>query len=255
MTVNGNAHRNDAGQIQRATFVLVHGAWHGGWCWRFVAQWLRARGHAVFTPTLTGLGERSHLLGTVTSLDVFIADVINLIESEELQNVVLVGHSFGGLVTAGVADRIPATLDSLVFLDSLLIESGQSPMSAFPLEVIKKRPLVAVGEGGALALMPPDVEAVGIPRGHAFASWVRRRMTPHPLLTYQTPLTLKFPLGNNLKRTYLHCTNPSYDAFERIRQWVRSLPGWDWAEISTGHDAMVLEPVLLAEVLEKLARH
>jgi pimeloyl-ACP methyl ester carboxylesterase len=252
--MNANACRNDDGQTQRATFVLVHGAWHGGWCWRFVAQWLSARGHVVFTPTLTGLGERSHLSKAATSIDVFVADVINVIATEELKNVVLVGHSFGGLVAAGVADRIPASLDSLVFLDSLLVESGQSAMSAFPLEAMRKRRLVALDGSGDLALVPPDVEAIGIPDGHPLASWVRRKMTPHPVLTYQTPLTLRFPLGNNLKRTYLQCTSPSYEAFEGIRHWVRSLPGWDWAEIPAGHDAMVLEPSLLAECLEILAR-
>ena len=108
------------------TYVLVHGAWHGGWCWRAVADALRAKGHRVFTPTQTGLGERKHLLSREITLDTFVDDLTNLIEMEELQNIILVGHSFGGSPISGVADRMPDRIGHLVYLDSLVLEGGQS---------------------------------------------------------------------------------------------------------------------------------
>jgi len=107
-----------------ATFVLVHGAWHGSWCWKRVRRALQARGHEVFTPTLTGVGERSHLLSRHVNLDTHIGDVVNLIRWEELSDVVLCGHSYGGCVVSGVADRVPNPIGALVYLDAFLLEDS-----------------------------------------------------------------------------------------------------------------------------------
>ena len=101
-----------------ATFVLVHGAWHGGWCWKKVAPLLRSAGHEVYTPTLTGLGERDHLLTRDIGLDTHIQDIVNVLEYEELTQVVLVGHSYGGMVVTGVAERAHERLRQLVYLDA-----------------------------------------------------------------------------------------------------------------------------------------
>ena len=122
-------------------FVLVHGAWHGGWCWRHVAERLREHGHQVFTPTLTGLGERAHLLDANTGLSSCIADIAGVIAAEELQDVVLVGHSFAGPVITGVADRMPERLKHLVYLDALVVQNGQSALSLFSAEVQQERRL------------------------------------------------------------------------------------------------------------------
>src|SRR6201991_504644 len=138
---------------QAHTFVRVHRPWDGGWCWRFVMDRLIARGHRAFAPTMTGQGERHHLLEAVTSLDVAIADIENLLEAEELDNVVLVGHSYGGLVASGVADRNAHRLRSLIFLDSLLAESGQSAMDILPANVKEER-LNSVQESGQSLAMP-----------------------------------------------------------------------------------------------------
>jgi pimeloyl-ACP methyl ester carboxylesterase len=238
---------------QGHTFVLIHGAWHGGWCWRFVTQRLIARGHRVFAPTLTGLGERHHLLEAVTSLDVPITDIENLLEAEELEDVVLVGHSFGGLVAAGVADRQADRLRSLIFLDSLLVENGQSAMDVLPQSVVDERLSAVKASGQELAMPVPGLGGTGIPEDHPLAGWVRRRMTPHPLSTYRTPLTLRNPLGNGLPRIYVHCANPSYATLEPIREKIRATSGWQWEEIESGHDAMVLHPDELTELLERLA--
>ena len=242
------------GTARPATFVLIHGAWHGGWCWRFAAERLRANGHSVFAPTLTGLGERRHLIGAVTSLDVSIADIENLLEAEELEDVVLVGHSFGGLVASGVADRKPAALRALVFLDSLLVESGESAMDVLPRNVVEERLAAVAGSGQNIAMpIPANLAGTGIPEDHPLAGWVRRRQTPHPLSTYLSPLTLRHPLGNGVPTTYVHCANPSYETLALVRERVRARPGWQFETLDTGHDAMVLDPDRLVSLLERIA--
>ncbi|MDI3308570.1 MAG: alpha/beta fold hydrolase [Acetobacteraceae bacterium] len=231
------------------TYVLLHGAWHGAWCWKYVAAGLRAQGHAVFTPTQTGLGDRHHLLSRDITLDTFVADVVNAIEAEELQDVILVGHSFGGLGITGAADRIPERIRHLVYLDSLVLEGGQSPFSRLPEDVVAARRALIAREGGGIALPPPPVSAFGVPEDHPLAPWLRRRLMPHPAGTYESPLVLRHPVGNGLPRTYIACTAPLYGPLEGTRQWVKDQPGWNWLEIATGHDAMVTAPEELTRML------
>jgi pimeloyl-ACP methyl ester carboxylesterase len=231
------------------TYMLLHGAWHGAWCWRLVADDLRARGHNVFTPTQTGVGERRHLLSRDITLDVFIADLTNVFEMEELQDVILVGHSFGGLPISGVADRMPERIRHLVFLDSTILENGQTPFSVLPPDVVAERRRQVAGEGNGVAIPVPKVDAFGVPADHPRADWVRRHLTPHPVSTYESVLTLAYPVGNGGPHTYIHCTDPVYEPLENVRQWVKRQKGWQWQEIATGHDAMVTAPSELARIL------
>ena len=243
-------------QAQRGgakTFVLVHGAWHGGWCWRDVADALRAQGHRVLTPTQTGLGERKHLLSHDVTLDVFVDDVANLFEAEELRDIVLVGHSFGGNAISGVADRMPEAVRHLVYLDSLMIEPGQSPFATLPADVVAARRKLIAEQGYGVAIPAPPPSAFGIPDDHPGAEWVRRRLTPHPAGTYESPLRLENPVGNGRPRTYIACTAPAYGALEASRRWVMRQSGWNWQEIATGHDAMVTAPAELARMLLAVA--
>ena len=230
------------------TFVLVHGAWHGGWCWSRVADRLRAAGHQVFTPTQTGLGERKHLLSKAITLDTFTKDIVNVIEAEELSSVILVGHSFGGLAISGVADAMPDKVRHLVYLDSLMVEGGRSPFDNLPPDIVAARRKAAEETSGGLSLPAPPPAAFGISDAKD-TGWVKRRLTPHPLSTYSSPLNIKGPIGNDLPRTYIACTNPSYAALEGSRKWVKAQQGWGWAEIATGHDAMVMAPEELARML------
>jgi pimeloyl-ACP methyl ester carboxylesterase len=231
------------------TYVLVHGAWHGGWCWRAVADALRAKGHHVFTPTQTGLGERKHLLSREITLDTFVDDLTNLIEMEELQNIILVGHSFGGSPISGVADRMPDRIGHLVYLDAVVLEGGQSPFSVLPPEVVAGRRKLVAEQGLGIAIPAPPVTAFGIAEDHPQAAWVRRHLTPHPVGTYESALRLDHSVGNGRPRTYIHCTNPVYGPLEASRQWVRRQQGWSWQEIATAHDAMVTVPAELARML------
>jgi pimeloyl-ACP methyl ester carboxylesterase len=230
------------------TFVLVHGAWHGGWCWSRVADRLRAAGHRVFTPTQTGLGERKHLLSKDITLDTFRTDITNVIEAEELSEIVLVGHSFGGNAISGVADVIRERVSHLVYLDSLVIEGGKSPFDGLSAEVVAARRKLAEESSGGLSLPNPPPSVFGVSDAQD-AEWVKRRLTPHPLSTYTNKLNIKGPVGNHLPRTYIHCTSPPYAALAASRDWVKAQAGWRWAEIATGHDAMVTAPDELARML------
>jgi pimeloyl-ACP methyl ester carboxylesterase len=235
----------------RRTFVLVHGAWHGGWCWRAVADLLRAGGHTVFTPTQTGLGERAHLLSREITLDTFIEDIAQVLRFEQLEDVVLVGHSFGGIAISGVADRMPERLRHLVYLDSLLLQHAQTALSRVPPDVAAARLQAAQDSSGGLSLPAPPAAAFGLLRDEDQAS-VAPRLTPHPMATYTSPLHLKHELANGVPRTYIVCTQPLYAALASSRDLARAL-GWPLREIANGHDAMVSAPAELAALLTDIA--
>jgi pimeloyl-ACP methyl ester carboxylesterase len=236
----------------KPTFVLVHGAWHGGWCWSRVAERLRAAGHVVYTPTLTGLGDRRHLLSPQVNLDTHIDDIVNLLAWEELEDVVLVGHSYAGIVISGVADRAREWLSQLVYLDALLLERGKSLFSDFPPAVVEQRlrTIRETGAGvGAAPALPPSAFGVKDP---ADAAWVQRRMTPQPVGTYLQPLALKAPLGNGLRKTYIECTADPIATLEPTKARVRADPGWHVRRLATGHDAMIIAPGPLSDLLREL---
>jgi pimeloyl-ACP methyl ester carboxylesterase len=230
------------------TFVLVHGLFHGGWCWRRVADPLRAAGHRVFTPTLTGLGERAHLLDDRVGLDTFVADILGVLEAEELADVVLVGHSFGAVPVLGAADRAADRLDGLVLLDGLLPTPGRSAFDELAPDVVAERLRAAERFSGGLALPPVPPARFGVTDPDDVA-WMQRRFTPHPIRTYRDPLCLANPLGNGLACTYLACTDPPYPVIARSHEQARSRPDWTYKELPTGHAAMVMAPSLVVEAL------
>ena len=139
------------------TFVLVHGAWHGGWCWSRVARRLRAAGHEVHTPTLTGLGDRSHLMSRSVNLQTHVQDVANLLHWEELNDIVLCGHSYGGMVITGVANRLAKRIKSLVYLDAFVPENGQAVLDFMPADRVEQF-YESVREKGAGWLIPPRAD-------------------------------------------------------------------------------------------------
>lgn len=230
------------------TFVLVHGAWHGGWCWSKVAAILRGRGHTVLTPTQTGLGERSHLLSPAIDLDTFVTDIANVLKFEDLKDVVLVGHSFGGNAISGVADRMPERLRQIVYLDAVILENGQTVFSQLPPDIVAARTKAAQESSGGLSLPVPLASAFGVSNPEE-ARWVESRLTPHPLKTYMTPLKLANPVGNGVPTVYIVCSDPLYKPLQSTRDWIKA-HGWKTREIAAGHDAMVIAPDRLAEMLE-----
>ncbi len=235
-------------------YVLAHGSWHGGWCWRAVANRLRNAGHQVFTPSFTGMGDRAHLLRNDITIDVFIDDLIQVIQAEELDDVILVGHSFAGVPITGVADRIPESIAHLVYFDSVVLESGKTAFSNYPKAEADARIASAAKATAGLAVpVLAHIPAVwGLEQGTAEYDWVSRRMTPHPLASYMTPLVLDNPIGNGRPRTYLHCSKPSHHLLEDSRQLVQSLQGWNWIDVPAPHEAHITHPDLLSEILLEL---
>lgn len=231
-----------------ADFVLVHGAWHGAWCWRKIVPPLWAAGHRVYAVTLTGVGERAHLLSRAVTLDTHIADVVAVIETEELLDPIVVGHSYGGVVITGVADRLAARLRRLVYLDAVVLHPGESWSSAHPAEVQVAR-RQAIAEHGVLPA--PDPTLFGL--SGADRAWVARRQTPHPGSVYDSPLNFDPQRLQGLPRTFIDCTSPALATIATARERVRHEPGWDVLEIATGHDAMISAPQALLEILANLA--
>jgi pimeloyl-ACP methyl ester carboxylesterase len=228
-------------------FVLVHGAWHGGWCWRRVAPLLRAEGHEVFAPTLTGFGERAHLLTADVGPEVLVQDVVGVLENEELAGVVLVGHSFGALVALAVAERVPERVRRIVLLDGLVVEPGEPGLAGLPPASAAARVDAAEATGG-LGFPPPGAAAFGLAEPDDIA-WVDRRLTPHPLRTYAEPFALRAPLGAGRPVTYVCCTDPPYPATAGGHAIARR-EGWTWRELAAGHDAMIRAPgATVAELL------
>ena len=233
-------------------FVLVHGAWHGGWCWRRVADRLTAAGHRAFCPTLTGLGERQHLLSRDVNLDTHVNDVLGLLEAEELSDVVLVGHSYGGIVITGVAARARERLRQLVYLDAAIFEDGVAWSDVVPPQVAAERRRSAEESSGGTSLPAPPAEVFGICERDDIA-WVQRRMTPHPYGPFDQKVRWNGPVGNGLPKVYIDCTDPAYAGLAAVKARYRGQPGWPFIELKTGHDAMVSAPEELTRIFLEFA--
>ena len=228
-----------------ANIVFVHGAFHGGWCWRDVAERLREAGHRVFTPTLTGLGERSHLLSKDVDMDVHIQDVRNVVEWEELTEAVLVGHSYGGMPITGVADVIPESIAALVYLDALRPEDGDSVQSVRT-AVAGALPLGPAEDG--LRILPPPATAFGV-QG-ALAAWVERRMTPHPWPTFTQTIRLTGAWRRVPKKYYIRLRHYPAPHFDRSLAAAEADPDWMTIAHEAPHDVMVTDPAWLVSVLQ-----
>jgi len=228
------------------TYVLLAGTWCGGWFMGPLATELRTQGHRVFTPTNTGVGERKHLLSRNITLETFIIDVMNMIEAEELSDVILAGHSSAGLPITGVADRMPDRIRHLVYLDAVLAQNGQNFLDAWPPEMAEARRKAMTEVNGVPVILPP--EGASNPDNPAVA-WFRRRVTPHPFATFETPLMLAHPLGNGLPCTYLAFTKSPNPALEPSRALARSQKDLYWAELPQNHPAPAFAPKEVAQVL------
>ncbi|WP_332776855.1 alpha/beta fold hydrolase [Polaromonas sp.] len=237
-----------------ANFVLVHGAWHGGWCWQRVTTALQAQGHRVHALTLTGVGERAHLLSPAITLDTHVDDVISAIEVEELSDVILAVHSYAGMIGTAVADRLPKRLRHLVYVDAVLPKPGESWSSTQSAATQQQR-LAAAQASTRFSFPPPDPDAFGL-KG-ADHDWVKRRQTPHPGNTYQAPLNFDVQRVAAIPRTFVSCTQPALATIDPSRLRARDAKFWDGAwlpnakvvEIATGHDPMISEPQILTQIL------
>jgi pimeloyl-ACP methyl ester carboxylesterase len=231
--------------ITMTTFVLVHGAWHGGWCYKRVARLLRQAGHEVYTPTLTGLGERAHLMGRTIDLGTHIQDIVSIIRCEELSDVVLCGHSYGGMVIAGVAEQIAAKIRSLVYLDAFVPENGKSVFDYLPAEQSEQMRTDAAQNGEGYKVTPISAAAFAV--NDKDAAWVDAKCVKHPLATLEQKLALS---GLRVpKRVYILAVGWEPSPFQQFGARYKDDRDWQFVSIACGHDVMVDRPQELADVL------
>jgi pimeloyl-ACP methyl ester carboxylesterase len=232
-----------------ATFVLVHGAWHGGWCWARVEPGLREAGHRVLAPTLTGVGDRAHLLSPLVGLDTHVEDVVRVLDLHDADDVVLVGHSYAGQVIAGAASRRPERVRQVVYLDAFLPEDGERAIDLQPPQIAHHY-RESVAERGFDWLIPPrSLEVLGV-TDPADIAWLQPRMTPHPFKTY-TDGAVVTAESRTIPSAFIECTD-WMRVFRPGAERAAAL-GWPVHEIATGHEAMVTAPAELAGALNALA--
>jgi len=225
-----------------STFVIVHGAWSGGWAWGAVARALRAAGHEAFTPTLTGLGERVHLASPEIDLDTHVMDVVNVLRFEALASVVLVGHSYGGMVITGVAERVPERIRHLVYLDAFVPRDGESVEA-----IVGPEMAGAVIEASATHGDGWRVPFLGEPID-------RERVTPMPLAPMRQPVEVRSAVASRLPRSFVHFTaklpsDPQGPVITRVAARIRAEGGWAYREVAFGHSPQFTVPQEVARLL------
>ena len=232
------------------TYVFVHGAWHGGWCWKRLTRAMGATAGNVFTPTLTGLGERAHLASRDVGLETHIEDVLRVLAYEDLSNVILVGHSYAGVVVTAVADRVPHRLARLVYLDAVVPKNGQSLLDCAGAEFRKRIEDEVRTEGEGWRIPVASAERLGLVQDEDI-NWVMPKLVPHPYRTFREPVDLQGSTGAALQRTYVNCIGSKPRGGARTPQ-AEGID--DYHELSTGHDAMVTAPEAVAQLLFAIAQ-
>ena len=231
-------------------FLLIHGAWHGGWVWNEISEILRYQRYSVSTPTLTGLGEKKHLLSSKITIETFIEDVVNHIIFENLNNIILVGHSFAGSVISGVADRLKDRIQKLIYFDAMILIDGQKPFDITPKEIVEQRIELAKKFGNNISIPAPSADAFGV-FDIKKSLLLEEKLTPHPLSAFQSKLILKNKVGNGIPLSYIFCTKPVYKSLESSREVVRKMK-WPIFELNAGHDAMLTHPKETLNLLMKI---
>lgn len=235
-----------------ATFVLVHGGGHGGWCYQFVAKILRSHGHEVYTPTMTGVGEREHLLSPAVDMNLQITDIVKAIQFEDLRDVILVGHSYGGMIITGVADQVGDRIANLVYLDAAYPQNGQSLVDHAGEIMLAARQTARVVNGIELILFPGDdpMSFFGVTEPDQI-EWMKPKLTPHPWKCFDQKLVLRNEAAvRKIPQSFISC---SYRMDDESRRTQKELSEGRYREIDTGHDLMISEPQFTADALMAIA--
>jgi len=232
------------------TFVLVHGAWHGGWCWQRVVSLLEARRHRVFTPSLTGLGERAHLLTDDINLSTHVEDIVRLLQSYDLSDIVLVGHSYGGMVISGVAERAESAIRSLVFLDAFVPENGKALFDYLTEERREQNEALAA-QNGYRFLPPVSAEFFNVNEDDR--AWVDAKCAPQPYKTFTEKPRLSGARERIKNKTYVRAQGYPAAYFAGFYEKLKADPTWRVIALPCGHDVMVDMPERLAQILEEAA--
>lgn len=235
---------------KRKTYILVHGAWHGGWCWKFVKSILVLNGHKVYTPSLTGLGDRVHLVNKNINLTTHVQDIVNLIKYENLENIILVGHSYAGHVVSLVADRVKDKIAHLVYLDAVLPTNGKAFL---PQGVGEER--MKVAKHGYLMDIPDIESFLGVPKEHTHYEWLEARLVEHPLSTLVEKVVYYNNGINGICKTFVRCRKNQRvmnGKRDPVKTLIKDDESWNYLLIDTGHDLMVTAPQETADILGQI---
>ncbi|MEV0208386.1 alpha/beta fold hydrolase [Streptomyces sp. NPDC050788] len=240
-----------------STFLLVHGAWHSGRCWERVVPLLESAGHRVYAPSLTGYGDRAHLLGPEVGLDTHVADVVTLIREQDLTDVVLVGHSYAGLVVSSVANQVPDRIAELVYLDAMVPRDGETAVDVQPVTQQLIDLAARSGSGWRIPPLPEQPAPLGLfgVTDPADVAWLRSMLSDQPVRCLQQPVRLDNPAADAIPRTHIHCVGGQPEGITRRPvppMQPNGTPAQVW-ELPTGHDCMITMPVELTDLLLKLA--
>lgn len=234
-----------------ATLVLVHGAWLGGWVWQRVAPELRARGHTVYTPTLTGLGDREHLLGPDVDLELHATDLLKVLEYEDLQRITLVGHGYGGAVVQQVGALASARIGRYVFIDALLAKDSGSLHDAFGSVAVRALRTRALEEDG-IPVYAPDLGLLLDGLVKRDADWVEDRVLPMPVAAYERRVSFGDGIAPDTPVLYVKCQQG--DPLAATGEAYARAWGWDVHEIEAGHLPMISKHEPMAELLDNFVR-
>ncbi|NJP97539.1 alpha/beta hydrolase [Nonomuraea sp. FMUSA5-5] len=240
-----------------STYVLVHGAWHSGQCWERVVPLLAAAGHRVLAPSLTGYGDKAHLLGPEVGLDTHVDDLVTLITEYDLTDVILVGHSYAGLVISSAANRLPDRIAHLVYLDAMVPQDGESALDVQPVTrtlIDRAARTETPWRIPPMPELPPPLGLFGV-TDPADVAWLRSLLSDQPVLCLQQPVRLDNPAVRGIPRTHIHCVGAAPAGIERRPVppiQPNGSPAQVW-ELPTGHDCMITMPAELAGLLLKLA--
>jgi pimeloyl-ACP methyl ester carboxylesterase len=231
----------------KTTFLVCHGAWSAGWAWKKMHPLMQAAGHRLVTPTYTGLGERAHLANPSIDLETHIEDILNVIKYEDISDIVLIGHSYGGMVATGVADRARDRINQLIYLDAFVPDEGRSLLDLN--EVARQPMLERAGAGDGWRIppnpTPPDTSQADL-------AWLTERRVDMPIKCFEMPLRLRH--GElTLPRSYIYASRITpADTFGRFVARAKSEPGWRYFEIDASHSPNVTAPEALMALLQKI---
>ncbi len=231
-------------------FLFIHGSWHGSWVWDDIKSELLEKSFNVSCPNLTGLGERKHLISNKITIDTFINDVENHIMYQEIENLVLIGHSFAGSVLSGLADKIKEKIKLLIYFDSIILLNGETSFDALPKTTVEERIQLSKNFDNGISIPVPSAESFGI-YDIKQSLLLQKKLTPMPLSSFQSKLNLKNDIGNGLPLCYIKCKDPIYKPLELSRKRVEEF-GWPTYNLNAGHDGMVSHPHDTINLLYKI---
>jgi pimeloyl-ACP methyl ester carboxylesterase len=228
-----------------ATFLVAHGAWSAGWAWKKMRPLMAAAGHVLWTPTYTGLGERVHLASPAVDLDLHIQDIVAVLETEDLRDVLLIGHSYGGMVATGISDRARDRIAQLIYLDAFVPSDGQSLFDLQPPEMRERMQTAAKSGYVPANPMPPDTPEADV-------AWAQGRRFPQPVRTFEQPIRLAG--GEPPPRHYIYCTRAAPgDVFGQFAARAQSEPDWRYHTLDASHNPHITMPQQLMGLLQTIA--